>query len=371
MKFKKIFTGLFINIIILLFISANISAYAQETYNYTCDYMYSILETKAERDFYDALYANCKKVDQSSANFEHTPYTSFGNLSFDSAQEVAFIFSQDHPEFFWLGSQTMYSSLYGAAFIVIEDFQNGIKRQDAKEKIEAAEQKYIDAALEFSTDFEKVQYFCNELLKNVTYETGDWDQTIASVFLQNKTVCAGYSKAFELLCNAVGIDTIILTSCVHAWNAVKIDGHWFLIDVTNNSSNRYFLISDSKMAEIDRSIGTTYTVKQTVNGVENVYEFYMHDIDYLTYLNYYDDFPECAFNYSDIYIGDEPIIVIGILGDSNLNGIVNIRDAAYIANKLVKGLKNELPDCSDFNEDGVINIRDAAAIAKYLVSSHR
>ena len=54
------------------------------------------------------------------------------------------------------------------------------------------------------------------------------------------------------------------------------------------------------------------------------------------------------------------------IGDSNDDGKVNIRDAAYIAIMLAKGTPEKLPEWSDYNGDGKINIRDAAAIAIYM-----
>lgn len=363
MNVKKIFISFIANFFVILFISGNISTCAQGTY--TCDYMYNILETRAEKNFYDELYKTCELVDNSYNEYLYTPYTSYGNISFNRAKEVAFIFTQDHPEYFWLSAQMRVSSLYGVAFKLIDDFQNGNERQFAKTQIKDAAQVYINFALEYSKDYDRVRYFCDELLKNVKYEYGNWDQTIASVFLQNQTVCAGYSKAFEMLCNAVGIDTIILTSCNHAWNAVKIDKRWYLIDVTNNSSDNYFLISDSKMAGIDEAIGVKYEVTQVVDGRETIYEFYPHEIDYLTYTNYYDDFPECKICYSELSDGAEDSVTrISILGDSNLDGVVNIIDAAYIARMVAKRTANKLPECADYNEDGKTDILDAASIAR-------
>lgn len=58
-------------------------------------------------------------------------------------------------------------------------------------------------------------------------------------------------------------------------------------------------------------------------------------------------------------------------GDSNGDGILNVRDAAFIAQKLAKGLAAELPLSSDYNDDGKINVRDAAAIAKFLATGKK
>ena len=63
-----------------------------------------------------------------------------------------------------------------------------------------------------------------------------------------------------------------------------------------------------------------------------------------------------------ITIKEKPIL----FGDANLDGKVNIRDAACIASMLSKGAGAELPKAADYNKDGTTNIRDAAAIAKML-----
>lgn len=56
-------------------------------------------------------------------------------------------------------------------------------------------------------------------------------------------------------------------------------------------------------------------------------------------------------------------------GDANLDGKVNVRDAAFIASALAKNKSDTLPPAADFNDDGKINVRDAAAIASYLAQS--
>ncbi|MGN1481473.1 leucine-rich repeat protein [Porcipelethomonas sp.] len=60
-----------------------------------------------------------------------------------------------------------------------------------------------------------------------------------------------------------------------------------------------------------------------------------------------------------------------ILGDANNDGILNIRDAAFIASKLAKGLASELSESADYNGDGVVNVRDAAAIARDMANKFK
>ena len=56
-------------------------------------------------------------------------------------------------------------------------------------------------------------------------------------------------------------------------------------------------------------------------------------------------------------------------GDANNDGKVNVRDCAYIANKLAAGKASSLPSEADYNSDGKINVRDAAAIARVLATN--
>lgn len=50
-----------------------------------------------------------------------------------------------------------------------------------------------------------------------------------------------------------------------------------------------------------------------------------------------------------------------VIGDANGDGVLSIRDAAYIASALSKGQK--IVSTADFNGDGKVDIRDASAIA--------
>jgi len=63
----------------------------------------------------------------------------------------------------------------------------------------------------------------------------------------------------------------------------------------------------------------------------------------------------------------EPLIVIPIpRGDANLDGVLDVRDAALIARRLARGEGTLLPDIADYNLDGKKNVSDAAAIARFL-----
>lgn len=55
-----------------------------------------------------------------------------------------------------------------------------------------------------------------------------------------------------------------------------------------------------------------------------------------------------------------------IKGDANGDGKFNVRDAAFVASNIAKGVKLEVSIATDYNGDGKVNVRDAAAMAREL-----
>lgn len=78
--------------------------------------------------------------------------------------------------------------------------------------------------------------------------------TAYGVLVNNVGVCASYSAAFKLLADAAGLESVVVTGYLegnlpHAWNKVKLDGKWNIVDATNNDNdvvqNALFNLSDS------------------------------------------------------------------------------------------------------------------------------
>ena len=66
--------------------------------------------------------------------------------------------------------------------------------------------------------------------------------TAYGILVDGVGVCASYSAAFKLLADAAGMESIVVTgyldgSVPHAWNKVKVDDHWYIVDATNNDND--------------------------------------------------------------------------------------------------------------------------------------
>lgn len=269
-------------------------------FNTTCSYYYDQFDENA-RHLYDDLLLAVQAVDLSDADYESVPQVMYSGLSSDQLRDTVYMFAYDHPEYFWLQNSYQYGYGWTGNYVqlnIYPDYQNGAERQAAKAQIIEIGQNYIDGALEFDTDYERADYLTKQLQEDISYQKGDLDQSLASAFLQKKTVCAGYTKAYSLLANAVGIDTITLFGVNHGWNATKIAGRWYHNDVTNS----LFLYCDDEMEHFD-VYATHYTVTDN-DGTETRYD--MHDLFYYYYTDIFPDL-SAAYDGSSSVIEDTPV----------------------------------------------------------------
>ena len=77
--------------------------------------------------------------------------------------------------------------------------------------------------------------------------------------IDHRAVCAGYGRAFSMLCEAAGLQAVYVSSeeMNHGWNAVRLEGQTYYIDCTFDDpvpdrgdyvSSQYFLMTESQLA---------------------------------------------------------------------------------------------------------------------------
>jgi len=103
-----------------------------------------------------------------------------------------------------------------------------------------------------SDSFHKAKIIHDWICYNVAYDVETFlggagrGQDYISVIKNKKAICAGYSELFRYMCALAGVESIVIhgyskgygyngtlgPSTDHAWNAVKINKKWYLVDVT-------------------------------------------------------------------------------------------------------------------------------------------
>lgn len=358
--------------------NASVTAFAALGAAKPCCYLGDAFAADPGYRQYSALYQEllqiCEEVDASYADYTFTPATSGVYYDDDMIVEVAFTFSYEHPEYFWLGNRISYGSS-GVSFSVAEDFQNGAARQAAKEQIASEVDGYLRAAAAYDSKLDKAMYFHDALIEAVDYEEGDNDQNIASVFLEGKTVCAGYAAAYNLLCNAVGIDAVTIVGMAHAWNAVRFGEYWFLTDVTFDEGMgdyTFYALSDEEMRELDEWDGTVYEVEYTdENGDTRTMELYEHDKDVTMYHATMGMLPKCPITYAEFLE-----LLASTPGDVDMNGNVDAVDASLIlyecalrGNGSPGSFDDETMARADYDGNGEMNATDASLVLIYAAKT--
>lgn len=148
-----------------------------------------------------------------------------------------------------------------------------------QEEIEAINQK-VDELYDIlvnpnDSDYNNILRIHNYLIENIEYDKQKRDfikkeSTIDSPYksnsaygalLENKAICSGYSDSLVLFLQKMGIENYRVATKTHIWNAVKLDGVWYHIDLTWDdakytngltfTSYKYFLISTNDLLKIN------------------------------------------------------------------------------------------------------------------------
>lgn len=122
------------------------------------------------------------------------------------------------------------------------------------------------------TDYEKTLAIFEYLVDRVDYDYDAFEAPfdekandnvcyyLEGVFEYNRAVCDGKSKAFVLLCRMEGIealrdwgDSYFQGRAGHAWNYVKLDGTWYMVDTTAGDAGIIFDKGARKAEVVDYS----------------------------------------------------------------------------------------------------------------------
>ena len=119
-------------------------------------------------------------------------------------------------------------------------------------------------------DFDTAVAINDYLVQNVEY---DWDYyhyspqaaLLGSEYgFQHKTVCNGYSRAYQLIARACGLNCRKVNGKVgkenHAWDVVQINGKWYQVDPTwNDDENNPMLFQHIYMGLNDTAISVNHS----------------------------------------------------------------------------------------------------------------
>lgn len=163
------------------------------------------------------------------------------------ANTVADIFSgvlRDHPEIYWVDwfQGVSYRSEEGRYDVTPSYFYGKNECEDIDRQIKEVRDEFMMGAGSKITDYEKIKYTFEFLVGSVEYGGEPrLCQNIETPFVHKQTVCGGYAKATKYLLDLLDVECIYVIGNAsnssgatesHAWNIVKCDGEYCLVDST-------------------------------------------------------------------------------------------------------------------------------------------
>ena len=267
---------------------------------YGSDYFYGKMSA-SQKSFYKQLKKICQEYLNTTTNCSMDYDSQYGsfyylepvtcNLSKTDAIRVLQVFAYSNPQYYFLDHAYVSGYANGNnvyALTAYPQFANGSTRMNCTKKVNKTIKSWVKQIKKQSSIMKKIIKAQALVCNKVNYATSTFDQSAYSVFCDNKSVCAGYSSAFTVICEAAGIDTLILTSNYtgyeHEWNMVKIHGNWYNMDVTwDDLDNQYDLNGDGK--------ADSYYYEYTLRNDQN----FIYDYNYRNYNtldSYYSHYPE-------------------------------------------------------------------------------
>lgn len=258
---------------------------------------YQTLSSDSQKSVYDkvidACYCFSDKKDESDNNYEMRPVILSGtDYGFRETEAAIVAALDDHPEIFWMDylfdltfitdSDTTVLTLY--SLYTADDVVRMMRELD-----DALNTIYADIPKDLS-EYEREVAVYKYMIDHCEYDENitsseEYESEHPSLFnlygalVDQKAVCEGYARAFDYLCSELGVDTVCISGTVesdpdgndtsdelHLWNAVMLDGEWYMADVTWDDLDEdedirdvfVYLNITSKTMEQDHTLDQTY-----------------------------------------------------------------------------------------------------------------
>ena len=257
----------------------------------------------AEKAFYDQMKSVCEELYWENVNPKKTTdqigqekyyygEMELGELDSYKAEWIALVFYCSNPKYFFLSTDAyqLHSliNVDGKYGIVIDnEFSDRKKIDEYRDLLEAKTDEWLESLSVYNDDLEKETAICRMIVDNIEYDYSiDSEESKREYFyasniigglINGKSICSGYAKIAQYICNAAGIESVYVLATAdgsHAWNMVKLYDEWYCLDTTwlddgrpITPANHNFNKSYETFKQVD--FGLSY---HTVDGSFELYE---------------------------------------------------------------------------------------------------
>lgn len=196
---------------------------------------------ETDKKYYDII---CEALNKCQLKF------AINDVDYKHIYDLMRFVELDHPEYFFFNGEAYCRSLEKGEKKEYF-FQLGSDEQDEetilhrKYELDRIVRGVAKAASKADSLYRTVLFVHDYLVDNTYYDSDTADNkakdrdsyTAYGCLVKGKAVCAGYSKAFQMIMQRLGISCgyvrgVLKDGGRHAWNVVKLDEEYYYIDVT-------------------------------------------------------------------------------------------------------------------------------------------
>lgn len=215
-------------------------------------YPYRAMLNDEAKALYNQVYAHAIALDRSS-------FTLITRTNEDVLQTIMSALYNDHPELFFIDTAYSFGYLANGDVISLKlSYSMGDDEiAEAKRRFDDAVYALMQGAAAYGNNLDKERYVHDALIRSCVYDPdAPMHQSAYSALVLGRSVCAGYSRAFQHVLLEIGIPCYYVTGTAadgdHAWSIVVLDGIGCNVDVSwdDTSGNGevsylYFNLSDA------------------------------------------------------------------------------------------------------------------------------
>lgn len=191
---------------------------------------YRAMLSGEEQKVYDEVYANIIALNN---HFDLVNPAAAGRID-----DIVHAVYYDNPELFWIDSSYRYGYTADNRVTDVTITFNSLAGniEETKARLDAAAAELLSQAEGLATDVEKEKLIHDAIVSEVDYQlSAPQNQSAYSALVTKRSVCAGYSRAFQYLMMKLGIPCAYCVGFAgedHAWNLVQLDGQWYNVDLS-------------------------------------------------------------------------------------------------------------------------------------------
>ncbi len=228
------------------------------------------------------------------------PTVPVAGAEFDRVFHIYTCVLQDHPEIFWLrqgAKATFVRNGKAQIMLFVPKPVEGLAMERVprmREVLDRIAESVANRAAGLKTNYEKVLFVHDHIISHTQYVHSPCCHNAYGCLIENKAVCDGYSSAFQLILQKLGIPCGIVFGedlvkntgrDTHAWNYCLLDdGLFYFVDVTwddpvyqndikKHRTYEYFCVSGRDLERTHR-ISREYYVPQCSSNKYNYYVFH-------------------------------------------------------------------------------------------------